>query len=204
MDARERWRIDPGHSTLKFSVGHSVLREIRGQFHCWGGLLLVDKADLKRSAVRIWVDMSSIDTGSTQRNEFILATELFDVRWEPALVFDSERVEVGGVGRGIVVGRLALHGFGTQIAVKVEAKAPRRDERGAWHVVYIAHASIDRGALGLRRNRHITDWLGEGVVGEVIEIAAHVDAVRDDRPAADIPVPVAMARSTARGPHQHR
>jgi polyisoprenoid-binding protein YceI len=199
MDARERWRIDFGRSTLEFSIGHSVLREIRGRFHCWGGLLLVDKADLRRSAIRIWVDMSSIDTGSTERDEFILATEPFDVHWEPALVFDSERVEIGGVGRGIVVGRVALHGFSREIAVAVEAKAPQPDERGAWHVVYTARASIDRGALGLRRNRYITDWLGEGVVGEAIEIVAHVDAVREDRPAADPPTPTAKARSTTRG-----
>lgn len=200
MDAREKWQIDPGRSTLKFRIRHSVLREIRGQFHCWGGLLLVDKADLRRSAIRIWVDMSSIDTGSTKRDEFILATELFDLQWEPALVFDSERMELSGPGRGMVVGRLALHGVGKDIAVAVEAKAPRRDNRGAWHVVYIAHASIDRGALGLRRNRTITDWLGEGVVGESIEIAAHLEAVRDERPETDLSAPVATAPSVARWP----
>jgi polyisoprenoid-binding protein YceI len=144
MDAREKWQIDPERSTLKFSIGHSVLREIGGQFHCWGGLLLVDKVDLRRSAIRIWVDMSSIDTGSAERDELILATEPFDVHWEPALAFDSERVEIGRVGRGTVVGRLALHGFHQEIEVEVEAEAPRRHEKGAWHIVYNARASIDR------------------------------------------------------------
>ena len=200
MDSRERWQIDAGQSTLEFTIDHSVLRKIRGQFHCWGGLLLVDKVDLRRSAIRIWVDMSSIDTGSTERDELILSTEPFDVHWEPALAFDSERVEIGRAGRGNVVGRLALHGFHQEIAVAVEAEAPRHDERGQWHIVYIARASIDRAGLGLRRNRTIADWLGEGVVGATIEVVAHLEAVLDDRPAAVLPTPVTTASSTARGP----
>jgi polyisoprenoid-binding protein YceI len=180
IDARERWRINPERSTLRFSIGHADLREIRGQFHCWGGMVLIDPADSKRSSLRVWVDLSSIDTGSAARDHFILATELFDMHWEPALVFDSVRVEITGVGRGVVLGRLALHSFGKEIAVAIKAKPPRRDDKGVWHLVYTARTSIDRGALGLRRNRYIKDWLGESVVGETIEIAAHVEAARDN------------------------
>ena len=180
IDARERWRINPERSTLRFSIGHADLREIRGQFHCWGGIFLLDPVDSKRSTLRVWVDLSSIDTGSTARDAFILATELFDTHWEPALVFDSERVEITGVGRGVVVGHLALHSFVKEIAVAIKAKPPLRDAKGVWHLVYNARTSIDRGALGLRRNRHIKDWLGESVVGENIEIAAHVEAARDN------------------------
>lgn len=180
IDARERWRINPERSTLRFSIGHADLRGIRGQFHCWGGMFLLDPTDSKRSTVRVWVDLSSIDTGSAARNDFILATELFDTHWEPALVFDSERVEIAGVGRGVVVGRLALHSFGKEIAVTIKAKSPLRDAKGVWHLVYNARTSIDRGALGLRRNRYIKDWLSEAVVGENIEIAAHVEAARDN------------------------
>ena len=143
-------------------------------------MVLLDPADSKRSSVRVWVDLSSIATGSAARDEFILATELFDMHWEPALVFDSERVEMTGVGSGVVVGRLALHSFGKEIAVAIKAKPPRRDDKGVWHLVYTARTSIDRGALGLRRNSYIKDWLGESVVGETIEIAAHIEAARDN------------------------
>jgi polyisoprenoid-binding protein YceI len=201
MDTRERWRIDSGRSTLKFRIGHADLREMHGKFSSWGGLVLLDTSEQRRSAIHIWVDMSSIDTGSAERDELILGTELFDTRWEPALVFDSERIEPAGVGRGIVVGRLALHGVGKEVAVAVEAKAPRLDDGGDWHLIYAARTSIDRGALGLRRNRHMKDWLSEEVVGEIIEIAAHVEAARDDRPAADLPTsPPRPSRSPWLGP----
>jgi polyisoprenoid-binding protein YceI len=201
MDGRERWRINSERSTLRFRIGHAVLQQIRGRFHCWGGTVLIDNRDLRRSVVRIWIDLSSIDTGSAKRDAFILATELFDIHWEPALVFDSERIEITGVGRGFIFGRLALHSFGKEIALAVEAKAPRSDSKGVWHLVYTARTSIDRGALGLRRNRYIDDWLSEAVVGETIEITAHVEVMPDDRPIADRPAsPAPVSRAQRLGP----
>jgi polyisoprenoid-binding protein YceI len=198
MGGRERWRINSERSVLRFRIGHADLRQISGQFRCWGGTVLLDKGDLRRSVVRIWVDLSSIDTGSAKRDAFILTTELFDVDCEPALVFDSERVEISGVGRGLIVGRVALHSFDKEIALTVEAKPPRRDGKGVWYLVYTARASIARGALGLRRNRHINDWLREAVVDEMIEIAAHVEVMRDDRPVAALPAsPASASTSTA-------
>jgi polyisoprenoid-binding protein YceI len=199
MIGGQRWRVNSERSVLRFSIGHAKLREITGQFQCWGGTVILDKGDLKRSVVRIWVDLSSVDTGSAKRDAFILATELFDVDCEPALVFDSERVEITGVGRGLIFGRLTLHSFGNEIALAVEAKPPRRDGKGVWYLVYTVHASIERGALGLRRNRYINDWLGEAVVGQMIEIAAHVEVMRDDRPVAALPASLTPTpTSTAR------
>ncbi|HET6149629.1 MAG TPA: YceI family protein [Polyangia bacterium] len=201
MDGRERWRINSERSTLKFAIDHAGLKQICGRFHCWGGTVLIDNRDLTRSAVRIWVDLSSIDTGSVKRDAFILATELFDIHWEPALVFDSERVEITGIGRGLIFGRLALHSFGREIALEVEAKSPRADSKGVWHLVYTARTSVDRGALGLRRNRYNDDWLSEAVVGEIIEITAHVEVMPDDRPIVDRPAsPAPVSRMQRLGP----
>lgn len=201
MDVRERWRIDPERSALRFSIGHAVLGKIRGEFHCWGGVVLLDKVDLRRSAVRIWVDLSSVDTGSEKRDRYILASDLFDMELEPALVFDSKRVVIVGIGEGVVVGRLALHTFGKEIAVAVQANAPQCDDRGTWHLAYTARTSIDRGALGLRRNRDISDWLGEEVMGKTIDIAAYVEVARADGPAAELPAspaPAPMRAGSAR------
>jgi polyisoprenoid-binding protein YceI len=197
MDVRERWRIDPDRSTLSFSIGHAVLGKISGEFHCWGGVALLDKVDLQRSAVRIWVDLSSVDTGSEKRDRDILASELFDLALEPALMFDSERVVMVGVGEGVVVGRLAVHTLGKEIAVAVQANAPRRDDRGTWHLAFTARTSIDRGALGMRRNRDVSDWLGEKVMGRTIDIAAYVEVARADGPAAELPASATPAPALA-------
>jgi polyisoprenoid-binding protein YceI len=178
MGACERWRIDTERSTLRFRIHHAVLRELEGQFDCWGGMVLVDP-DPARCSVRIWIDLSSIDTGSARRDNFILATELFDLIAEPALVFDSQRIEFLEADRGVVVGWLALNSFRKQIAVSVERAPTRALPSGSKRLGFIARASIERRALGLRRPRHARDWLSDRAVGDIIEIAATVELAHD-------------------------
>lgn len=184
-DRWERWTIDPDHSTLKFSISHRTLREIRGEFRCWGGHLLVDPADPRRASVRIWVDLSSIDTGSQRRNDYILGTELFDIRWEPGLVFDGERLDQEE-GRGAALhGWLTLHALRKPIAVTIDEIAPAPDDgRSPPRFVSTARASIDRAQLGLRRGRSLVGWLSERMLGDTIQIAARVEAARVERPSS--------------------
>ena len=189
-ETRERWRINPDRSTLNFSVGHQILGGLRGKFHCWGGLLLLDRSDLRRSAIRFWVDLSSFDTGSAKLDERIAATELFDVEREPALVFDGESVQLRDAGHGVVVGRIAVHSVDREAVVSIEAEAPRRDASGVWHLVYNARVSIDLRLLHWRKNRNRSSWLDHLVWGDAVQFVAHVEVVRDASAAAPAPVPV--------------
>jgi hypothetical protein len=141
--------------------------------------LLLDKNDLRRSAIRLWVDLSSFDTGSAKHDERINAAGLFDVLWEPALVFDSERLQMSDAGHGVIVGRLAVHCVDREAAVAIEPKAPRRDASGVWHLVCRASTSIHFGALRWRQNQRRGSWLTNLVWGQAVQIVAHVEAVRD-------------------------
>jgi polyisoprenoid-binding protein YceI len=187
---REHWKIDTERSTLSFTLRHGAHRRISGQFRCWGGQLVVDPRDPRRPSVHIWVELSSLDTGSERRNQAILATELFDVAWEPALVFDSETVEANGPGGLVMKGWLGLHSFRKPIVVSVELGSPDGAGAEAAPLVATARASIDRHAFGLRRESRARDWLSERLVGRIIEMTAHVEAA---------PAALAAARSTANG-----
>jgi polyisoprenoid-binding protein YceI len=184
---RERWTIDSETSNLTFSLRHALLGQIKGEFRCWGGDVLLDRADPSRSSVRIWVELSSIDTGSRRRDDDILDTELFDVSWEPALVFESERFETDDRGQAVMFGLLNLHSYRKNISVSIDASLPREDGAGAPRLVGTARASIDRGALGLRRAGGVSDWLNERFLDKAIEMTAHVEATRQApvRPALD-------------------
>jgi polyisoprenoid-binding protein YceI len=178
---RELWTIDTERSTLTFSLRHALFRQIRGEFRSWGGQVLVDQDDPSAPSIRVWVDMSSLDTGSEKRNDYILNTELFDIGWEPALVFDSDRFEVNESGHPVVVGWLSLHSYRRQIAVSVGAALPRDFGLSAPRVATTVRASIKRGMFGLRRKSRPRDWLNDRLVGETIQITAHVEAVREPR-----------------------
>jgi polyisoprenoid-binding protein YceI len=161
------------------------LGAVNGQFHCWGGLVLLDTLDRRRSVVRIWVDLSSIDTGSAKRDESILDTELFDVRWEPGLVFDSEQIALADPHHAVLLGQLALRCLSKEVVVVVEAKAHWREANGSDRRSFIARASIERSAFGLRRRGHLPDWLSDHLLGDRIDIHAYVEAVREGLAAGD-------------------
>jgi polyisoprenoid-binding protein YceI len=176
MATQELWTIDVDRSALRFSLRHKLLGEIGGQFRCWGGQLRIDSANPREAEVRIWVEVSSIDTGSPSLDERILRTELFDQREEPALEFDGERLEVDASDHFTLVGWLGLHSFRKEISVAVEDCALQIGPSASPRFVCTARASVERKALGLHRKRRLDHWLSEQLLGDTIDIAAHIEA----------------------------
>ena len=188
MEPQERWRIDPDRSTLSFSIHHAVLLKVVGQFQCWGGEVSIGPGS-EHGSIHIWVDLTSIDTGSTERDQYILSTELFDVRAEPGLVFDADRIEVTDPSHGRIVGWLAIHCSRRRITISIERVAAPQVVGGVEHLIFRASASVSRRALGLRRRDHIRDWLGEQVLDDKIEMMATIELVRDGVAPSVAPAP---------------
>jgi polyisoprenoid-binding protein YceI len=179
MEASERWKIDMDRSTLTFSLAHAAIGQIKGEFRCWGGEAWTDPVDHQKTNVRIWVELSSLETGSRRRDEAILHTELFDQRWEPALEFDGDRLEIGSSDHMTLVGWLALRSLRKQVSLDLTASTLALDRPGAPRFVCTAKASIDRRSLGLRRPRSVKHWLDDRLLGDTIDVVAHVEATRD-------------------------
>jgi polyisoprenoid-binding protein YceI len=194
------WRIDPDRSSLGFSIRHALLGQIQGQFLCWGGVVVVDGNDPRRSSVRVWIDLSSIETGSPRQNEQILATGLFDVLWEPGAVFEGDDVTIargrdGAAGVGIIKGRLSLRNASHAVAVSVEAERPSRGVRGERSLRWSARALVDRRLFGLRRRRAAGDSLDEALLANLIEVTAQIVAIHEG-------ASIAQAARAARVPRQ--
>jgi polyisoprenoid-binding protein YceI len=181
MDARESWKIDADRSTLAFHLPHTRLGEISGRFGCWGGRVLLDPVDPQRAAVRIWVELSSIDTGSRHRDEQLLRTELFDHQWEPALEFDGDRLELHPSG-ATLLGWVSLRAARTRVSFEIGAPLVTVDAGGRPRFVCAARGSLDRSALGMRHAGTAEDWLSDRLLGTKIEIVAHIEALRESSP----------------------
>jgi polyisoprenoid-binding protein YceI len=203
---RECWKIDTDRSSLTFKLRHALRGQIRGRFRCWGGHIWLAPDDAARAEVHVWAELSSLDTGSRARDDAILSTELFDIQWEPAIVFDSERVEPAEGGAAVVLGWLSLHSIRKPIAVTIEATPLASGGSDGPRFSGNARATLDRHAFGLRRERRPRDWLSERLVDETIEVTAHIEAVRarpnprpgaqeaSARPLARVPVPARSRR----------
>jgi hemerythrin superfamily protein len=79
MTKSETWHIDLDQSSLRFSLRHVVIHEIRGRFEKWGGSVALDGDDLTKASVSVWIDLGSVDTDETERDDQIRSPEFFDV-----------------------------------------------------------------------------------------------------------------------------
>jgi len=169
-------RIDPVRSTLGFTLRHAVVRELRGHFSRWGGMLRVDESEPSTSWVKIWVDLASIDTGDRERDEFIRSAAFFNVERFPRAVFSSSDVRVPDSGPPVVKGRLRLHGHLADVSAEVTSRGTAVDERGEERAIYRVKGRIDRQQFGL----HWRENLDRGglLVGDEIDMVGHIEAIR--------------------------
>jgi polyisoprenoid-binding protein YceI len=154
---------------------HIVMSEIAGCFHNWGALLLLDAEDPSRARLTGWVDLTSIDTGSPERDAQIRSSEFFNVVHFPVARFRSEMIAPVDGHRFVARGPLELHGVVQPIELTVTA-GPRIEDGDVVRPTYEVHGTIDRQAFGLHWNQDLD--VGGVVVGDRIDIRAHVEAVR--------------------------
>ena len=167
------WQIDPERSTLTFALRHIVIREIRGTFTRWGGTVSIDESDLAMSTLRIWVDLASVETGDSERDDHVRSSEFFAVERFPQATFLGTDVRgESGEGNAAVRGRLHLHGCEADVDLQVTKGDPCTTDRA----IYAVRGRIDRRQFGLRWNQDLD--VGGVVVGDQIQIVAHVELVR--------------------------
>lgn len=172
----DEWRIDTRHSTLRFWLRHIVVHQIHGHFESWGGQVLVDPATPALSTVSVWVDLGSVTTENLERDEHIRSVEFFDVDRFPRATFTSTGVRVEAHANPVVLGRLSLHGAEQEVEIEITDQTTRVDPAGHERRTYAARAEVDRRAFGLHWNQDLD--VGGVVVGDKIEIRAHVETVR--------------------------
>jgi polyisoprenoid-binding protein YceI len=176
MTNADTWQIDLERSTLRFSLRHIVIHQIRGLFRKWGGSVTLNGDDLPKSSVNIWLDLNSVDTDESERDDQIRSAEFFDVGRFPQARFVSTEVRLPDRANPVVTGRLDLHGITDDVEVEIIRHDRWTDHKGAERVSYEARACVDRRKFGLRWNQDLD--VGGVVVGDEIEVLAQLEAVR--------------------------
>jgi polyisoprenoid-binding protein YceI len=187
MLERERWEIDESRSTLAFALRHFVVGEIKGQFRRWGGALLLDPAHLGRSSLDVWIDLASLDTASAERDAHLRSPELLDIARFPRAAFRSTGVALRASGDAVVSGRLNLHGVTGDVELTIISQGTRAHDKGVLRGTYAAHGRFDRQRFGLHWNQDLD--VGGIVVGDNVELTAHVELIRTAEVARPAPEP---------------
>ncbi len=166
------WTIDPGRSSVGFTVRHLVISKVRGRFTRFSGAVALDEDDVTRSTVEARVEVASVETGDRERDQYLrTSADFMDPARFPELAFKSRRVE--RAGRGLrVTGELTIRDVTRAVTLDVSetSRAPGR-------VAFSARTTIDRREFGLKWSAIVET--GGVMVGDKIEIAIAVEATRD-------------------------
>jgi polyisoprenoid-binding protein YceI len=58
----DRYRVDPEHTKIGFSVPHIVISTVEAQFKSFEGIILLDTPDITKSSVKITINTDGVDT----------------------------------------------------------------------------------------------------------------------------------------------
>ena len=75
------WTLDPTHTEIGFTVRH-LMSKVRGKFETFEGTVFTGE-DLTDSRVDVSADLSSINTGTADRDNHLRSSDFFDVEKHP-------------------------------------------------------------------------------------------------------------------------
>jgi polyisoprenoid-binding protein YceI len=156
------WVPDKAHSSVDFTILHMGLSNVRGHFGNIGGSITLDEADISKSKVNVTIDVTTVDTGVSMRDNDLKSENFFDVAKFPTATFESTSVAKSGSGL-TVSGNLTLHGVTKPVVLQVEGPTgpiPGMDKKP--HSGFSATTIVSRTAFGLG-TKYPTNMLGDDV-----------------------------------------
>jgi polyisoprenoid-binding protein YceI len=145
------WVIDPSHSQIGFTARHAVVTKVRGRFTEYEGTLTLDGANPAASSVTFVAQLSSIDTGSADRDAHLRSADFFDVDNNKTLEFRSTGVTINGT-TGTLVGELTIKGVSRTVEIDVELGGLSKDPFGNERAGFEGTTAISRKDFGLTWN----------------------------------------------------
>jgi polyisoprenoid-binding protein YceI len=166
------WVPDKAHSGVDFSILHLSLSKVRGHFGNIGGSIVINEADISKSTVNVTIDVTTVDTGVSQRDSDLKGPNIFDVAQFPTATFVSTSVAKSGGGLTIT-GNLTLHGVTKPVTLNAEGPTgPINGMDKKPHEGFSATTTISRTAFG------IASKMPSAVIGDEAQLTIDLDVAK--------------------------
>lgn len=166
----QKWVADPAASTVDFSFTQYG-QTVNGSFKDWSADIRFDPQDLEHSKVQVKIDVASIETGSSDRDEQARSESWFDAAAYPAAEFKSESFEKQDANHFVVHGDLSLRGVKMPLsfpfAVTFSEKGP-----GVKTAEMDGTLTLDRLAFGIGQG----EWKSTEAIGGAVDVHVRVSA----------------------------
>lgn len=173
------YKIDPDHSFAYFGARHHVVGLVRGRFDTVTGTINVAQ-DLAACSVDVTIDVSSISTQNTERDEDLRSAEYFDAKKFPTMTYHGRGIRRVSENTWTMDGSLTLHGVTKAVPLTFNFNGPFSDIKPSnpARVAFHGSAAVKRAEFGMGARDNL-DELGILTTPDVsIEIDVEADAAK--------------------------
>ncbi len=169
-----KWIIDPTHSEVAFKVKHLVISTVTGYFRKFEGAAESASEDFNGASVTFSLDVNSIDTNQSDRDQHLKSADFFDTASFPSIAFAGKLVNQGGEYQ--LQGDLTLKGITQQVTLDVTYGGTVADPYGQTKAGFEIEGKLNRKDFGLTWTA-ITE-AGSVVVSDQVRLQLSVQLVK--------------------------
>jgi polyisoprenoid-binding protein YceI len=169
----KHWDIDPAHSEIQFKLRHLVISNITGSFNIFSGTMVTPVHDnFKDAEFEINIDVYSIDTNNSERDEHLKSEDFFDADKYPEIKFRSALFTHIDGDNYKLTGMLSVKDVTREITFDVLFGGQAKDGFGISRAGFEINGTINRNDF----NIHAEDVTETGglVIGEEIKLHANI------------------------------
>lgn len=143
------WKIDSGHSTCEFTLRHILVTTLKGVFAKVGGQIHFEPNALAESWVQAEIDVASVDTHNSARDDMLRGPNQFDVASYPTATFASNSVEMIDDRHFQVNGDLTFRDITQPVTFDTTFDGTAEQSNGIVRAAFTGRATIKRTDFGL-------------------------------------------------------
>lgn len=165
-----KWNLDPAHSEITFKVKHMMISNIKGSFRTFNAEIESEDDTFKNAKTTATVDVDSIFTNNTDRDNHLKSAEFFNAEANPTITFESDALNEN------VTGNLTLNGITKPITLDVNFGGINVDPWGNTKAGFSFEGKINRKDFGLNWNAALE--AGGVMVSDDVKIAGELQFVK--------------------------
>ncbi|WP_258832428.1 YceI family protein [Peribacillus frigoritolerans] len=172
-----KWIVDPTHSAIEFSVKHMMIAKVKGSFNKFEASILANPSDLTTAEIDFTVDVASIDTRNTDRDNHLRSADFFDVEKNPTLTFKSTKIVKTDEDEYDVTGNVTLNGVTQEETFSITFEGQGKDPWGNEKAGFSGKGKVKRSDYGLTYNAALET--GGVLIGDQITLTIEIEAAKE-------------------------
>ncbi len=165
--AMETYDLDPVHTWVGFSVAH-FFTKVPGYFTKVKGTAVVDRDNLEHSTAEGIIEVASITTNTSMRDDDLRSSNFFSVDKFPIMSFKSKSWKKTGSDTYDVRGVISIKNVEKEVVFKVTSLGFGPGMNGALISGWDATLTLDRRDFGISADK--------GLVGNSVDVLIHIEA----------------------------